>query len=902
MSQKIKTSVDIDGSLTTNEFGVSTGHIRLDTTPTNTPTSEGTMSWNSVDGTTDIKLKGGNVTLQVGQEQVKRVVNKVGSDLLEGNYQVVRSRLVSEGGASGQRLAVVLAQADSDLHSATTIGVVTETIPNNQEGFINTSGEVHEINTTGSLQGETWSDGDILYLSPTTAGRLTNIKPVAPQHLVVIGQVVYSHAVHGKIDINVQNGYELDELHDVLISGVSGNDFLVYEGAPSYLWRNKSISTVLGYTPANNANVVHLTGNEDITGIKYFNYLYDTEDYSTRLNYYYDDGFIRSNVIPISIINNNTSDVVFSADETGVTANSFVKIGGTSDQYLKADGSVSTALNSRIEVNFIATSGQTTFSTTYEVGQVDVYYNGSKLYPDEFTATNGTTIVLATAATLNAQISVVKYVSAFSTTAVRNETTFTTTAGQTTFSVSYTIGQLDVFYNGSKLSSSEFTANNGTSVVLGFSCAVGESIVIVSYVNQVSGASGTINYLSKFTGGASLGNSQIYDNGTNIGIATTTLSEKLNLDGNMLLRSAGAIKFNRSDNAVSTNLYDAGTYFVLDNRNANGFAFQATGANIMNLTASGLLGVGTGLSGSARVNILNVASAPFLALRSTNNIYEIAKMSFDQSSDILSIVNNQGASTSGIAFGTVGTERMRINSSGDVAIGTTNPLSGGGNAKWLTLNGSSYGGGIISSLNGVAKFYNYYDNAVNCAVLQGTSGVGVSLWSSDVERIRITSGGETYIQAGTGYQIKIQPNCQINSTLNGGGASMYLNFQGNGAIYAGSSYAVLYAGSDRRIKTDIKDAESTLDKILNLTPRTFRYKERSNDVSYGFIAQEVEEIMPEIVKTSEGISNCAGEEIVDQKSIESYGLAWASILVKAMQEQQAQIKELQDELVLLKNK
>jgi hypothetical protein len=131
---------------------------------------------------------------------------------------------------------------------------------------------------------------------------------------------------------------------------------------------------------------------------------------------------------------------------------------------------------------------------------------------------------------------------------------------------------------------------------------------------------------------------------------------------------------------------------------------------------------------------------------------------------------------------------------------------------------------------------------------------------------------------------------------------MYLNFQGNGAIYAGSSYAVLYAGSDRRIKSDIQDAQPTLEKILNLTPRTFKYKERPDSTSYGFIAQEVEEIMPEIVKTSEGISMCNGEEIVDQKSIESYGLAWASILVKAIQEQQAQIKELQDEIVLLKNK
>ena len=164
-------------------------------------------------------------------------------------------------------------------------------------------------------------------------------------------------------------------------------------------------------------------------------------------------------------------------------------------------------------------------------------------------------------------------------------------------------------------------------------------------------------------------------NGTgSVGIATTTMSEKLNLDGNMLLRSAGAIKFNRSDNAVSTNLYDASSYFVLDNRNANGFAFQATGANVVNITAAGLLGIGTGLTGSARLNILNVASAPFLALRSTNNVYEIAKMSFDQNTDILSIVNKQGASSSGITFATNGSEKVRIDINGTTLFRRTTSL------------------------------------------------------------------------------------------------------------------------------------------------------------------------------------------------------------------------------------
>jgi hypothetical protein len=104
----------------------------------------------------------------------------------------------------------------------------------------------------------------------------------------------------------------------------------------------------------------------------------------------------------------------------------------------------------------------------------------------------------------------------------------------------------------------------------------------------------------------------------------------------------------------------------------------------------------------------------------------------------------------------------------------------------------------------------------------------------------------------------------------------------------------LYAGSDRRIKSNIQNAEPTLNKILGLTPRTFKYKERPEFTNYGFIAQELEEIMPELVKTSEGITICNGEEIVNQKSIESYGLAWASILVKAIQELTEKVNALEN--------
>ena len=115
------------------EYEIKAGQLELDQTPTGTA-GVAVMRWNDQDGTADLGLKGGNVTLQVGQEQVTRVVNKTGVNLLEANYQAVRV-----DGAQGNRLKVALAQANNDANSADTLGLVTETINNNQEGFVTVS-------------------------------------------------------------------------------------------------------------------------------------------------------------------------------------------------------------------------------------------------------------------------------------------------------------------------------------------------------------------------------------------------------------------------------------------------------------------------------------------------------------------------------------------------------------------------------------------------------------------------------------------------------------------------------------------------------------------------------------------------------------------------------------------
>lgn len=243
--------VGATGNVDLGEFELKAGQIEFDQTPTGTA-GVAVTRWNDTVGTIETTLKGGNVILRHGRDMFERVVNKTGIQLTKAAYQAVK---ISD--AQGQRLAVELAQANNDNNSADTIGLVVETIDNNQEGYIYTVGELQNINTTGSLQGETWADGDVLYLSPTTAGRITNVKPVAPQHLVVIGYVVYAHQNNGKIFVKITNGFELGELHDVDTTGATSGQVLTYNGT---IW-----------TPQTNAagNIYNtdgtLTGNRTVT-------------------------------------------------------------------------------------------------------------------------------------------------------------------------------------------------------------------------------------------------------------------------------------------------------------------------------------------------------------------------------------------------------------------------------------------------------------------------------------------------------------------------------------------------------------------------------------------------------------------------------------------------------------
>lgn len=207
---------------------------------------EGRIAWNDDIKSLEIDTDNPNVQVQVGHEMVIRVNNQTGSILTKGTVVYIN-------GAQGQRPTVTKADYSADTSSASVIGLVAADINNGANGYVITSGILEGVNTID------YTAGTSLYLF--TGGTYSSNKPQAPDHDVRIGKVVVSNATTGSIYVNVQNGYELDELHDVRITSVSENDVLVrstYNGSP--VWVNTKTMSGLTYVGVTTISATTISG------------------------------------------------------------------------------------------------------------------------------------------------------------------------------------------------------------------------------------------------------------------------------------------------------------------------------------------------------------------------------------------------------------------------------------------------------------------------------------------------------------------------------------------------------------------------------------------------------------------------------------------------------------------
>lgn len=152
----------------------------------------GTMSYDAFEQTIDITM-GNNVIQHIGLDTFMRCKNNSGATIPKG-------RAVGFTGVSGDEVLIDQFVADGDpLPELYYIGVTAFDMADQQVGPVQVYGRLHDIDTTGSYAGQTWAVGDILYVSPTTLGQLTKVRPTAPDAVIVAAAVLKVGTTDGQL-------------------------------------------------------------------------------------------------------------------------------------------------------------------------------------------------------------------------------------------------------------------------------------------------------------------------------------------------------------------------------------------------------------------------------------------------------------------------------------------------------------------------------------------------------------------------------------------------------------------------------------------------------------------------------------------------------------------------------
>lgn len=217
-------------------------YAQFDTTATPT-IALGKQRWNTATNTLAFGIIDGTTEVNIGEQMYAYVTNAEAVTITAGQAVYLYQ-------ATGNRASVKLAYNTGDATSAKTLGLVTQDIAAGATGFVTTQGTLEKLDTSAYTEGAT------LYLG-ATAGSLTATKPSAPNHLVYIGVVERANAGNGQIYVRPQNGYELDEIHDVQITSPVNGQTIVYDASTS-LWKNANLTAGTGITVTNGAGSITL--------------------------------------------------------------------------------------------------------------------------------------------------------------------------------------------------------------------------------------------------------------------------------------------------------------------------------------------------------------------------------------------------------------------------------------------------------------------------------------------------------------------------------------------------------------------------------------------------------------------------------------------------------------------
>ncbi len=467
---------------------------------------------------------------------------------------------------------------------------------------------------------------------------------------------------------------------------------------------------------------------------------------------------------------------------------------------------------------------------------------------------------------------------------VRSRFIYTATSGQTTFTtddssnaLSYSDGAyVDVYLNGVLLDPADYTATSLTSIVLGSGATASDILEVIVY-DVFSVFSGT------FTNGITASEATI-TNGISAGSATVT--GDLTVDTNTLFvdASANAVGIGTSSptGVPTTTLHINGTtnagihitdsasgatdsdgvYFSMDNPNlyiqnkeAGFTAFETSGTERMRIDSSGNVGIGVTSPSSYysdRLVIDGGGGEDGLTFACGNTTGENYIMWADGTTGNEAyrgyVGYNHGSDF--MRFGTSGTERMRIDSSGRVFIGNANndvnPASTGNQAnKGATFGGSSDPYLSIARTGNAAVVIGRIDSDGDLILFYGDGSTAGSISTYPGSFVQMASAGnKSGILYGTSAWYSLKNGVLVDNTVDAG-ASAY-RFRD---VYSAGGVTTTSDANEKQQIDSLTDTEITAAKAISKLFKTFKWNdsvESKGDnarTHTGHIAQEVQQAM-----------------------------------------------------------
>jgi hypothetical protein len=403
-------NIDISGNITANTGNFDVISFNIDNESILT---KGQIGWDDTEGTMDIGLTD-NTTIHIGEHRYFRIRNETGDVLYKG--QAVYATGIHSNGLITPAKYV----ADGSVREVRFMGLVLENVNNNSNGYIVDFGHLENMDLDGSetnyaVGDETWVAGDILYVHPTVAGKLTKVEPKHSISIAIILDTGNGNG-NGRMFVRPTSYGHLDDNHDVAVSGATNGQFLQYNSATDY-WVPSS---------SGNFTTLQVNGTAVPTGVGTTNYLTKwagTNSIGTGV--IYDNGTnvgigTASPSYKLDVVGTGNFSQNLLVNGTGVSLSghshtnsditnwneavddrvSGLLVAGTGINLSYNDNLNSLTINlasSTVTGYEILSSNKDTFTVSqgYLSNNINVYLNGSKLVLNEdYTANDGSTFVL----------------------------------------------------------------------------------------------------------------------------------------------------------------------------------------------------------------------------------------------------------------------------------------------------------------------------------------------------------------------------------------------------------------------------------------------------------------------------------------------------------------------------